>query len=160
MNEIRGPLTPEAMNGDLCAYIDFLAKQPNVGGKAFGAVGFCFSGQMALRAAAVRSSQVTAAVSFHGGGLFTDAPTSPHTLLPRTKAHLYFGHAINDRSMPQEAIEKFNRALAVWGGDYESETYEAHHGWTVPDNPAYNEYQAERAYKKMTDLLNSQLKNN
>lgn len=157
MAEIRGPLTPEAMDRDLSAYVDFLAKQPSVSGKAFGAVGFCFSGQMALRAAATRSEQIAAAASFHGGGLYTDAPTSPHLLLPRVKAHLYFGHGTEDGSMPQEAIEKLNRALAAWGGTYESETYEAHHGWTVPDNPSYNEPQAERAFKKLTNLLNSTL---
>ena len=158
MNEIRAPLTPDAMERDLSAYVDFLARQPAVIAKAFGAVGFCFSGQMALRAAAVRSEQIAAAASFHGGGLYTDAPTSPHTLLPSVKAHLYFGHGIEDRSMPKEAIEKLDRALAAWGGTYDSETYEAHHGWTVPDNPAYNERQAERAYKTLTELLNSVLK--
>jgi carboxymethylenebutenolidase len=153
LNEIRGPLTPDAMDQDLSAYVDFLAKQPSVSGETFGAVGFCFSGQMALRAAAARSEQVAAAASFHGGGLYTDAPGSPHTLLPRIKAHLYFGHGIEDRSMPQEAIEKLDRALAAWGGHYESEVYPAHHGWTVPDNPSYDEQQAERAFKKLTQLF-------
>lgn len=156
MNEIRGPLTPDAMDRDVSAYVDFLGKQPS--GKAFGAVGFCFSGQIALRAAAVRPAQIAAAASFHGGGLYTDAPDSPHTLLPLVKARLYFGHGIEDRSMPQEAIEKLDRALAGWGGQYETEIYEAHHGWTVPDHSAYNEPQAERAYAKLTDLLNSTLK--
>ncbi len=160
MNEIRGPLTPDAMDRDVSAYVDFLATQPSVSGNAFGAVGFCFSGQLALRAAAARSDQIAAAASFHGGGLYTDAPTSPHTLLPRVKARLYFGHGIEDRSMPQEAIEKLDHALAEWGGSYESEIYDAHHGWTVPDNPTYNEPQAERAYKKLTGLLNSVLKHN
>ncbi|HEV2205862.1 MAG TPA: dienelactone hydrolase family protein, partial [Candidatus Acidoferrales bacterium] len=158
MNEIRAPLTPDAMDRDLAAYIDFLAKQSSVSGHALGAVGFCFSGQLALRAAAVRPGQIAAAASFHGGGLYTDAPTSPHTLLPRVKARLYFGHAIDDRSMPEEAIEKFDRALAVWGGKYESEIYQAHHGWSVPDNPAYNEPEAERAYKKLTTLFAQTLK--
>ena len=160
LNEIRGPLTPDAMERDLSEYVDFLAKQPSVSGKAFGAVGFCFSGQLALRAAAVRSGQIGAVASFHGGGLYTDAPTSPHLVLPRVKAHLYFGHATEDHAMPQEAIGKFDRALAAWGGNYESEVYDAHHGWTVPDNPSYNEPQAERAYKKLTDLLRSTLKSN
>ncbi len=158
MREISAPLTLEAMDRDLPAYIDFLAKQPSVSGNAFGVVGFCFSGQMALRAAALRPDQITAVASFHGGGLYTDAPTSPHTLLPRVKARLYFGHGIEDRSMPEEAIDKLDRALAAWGGRYESEIYQAHHGWTVPDNPAYNEPEAERAYKKLTDLLKSALK--
>ncbi len=160
MNEIRAPLTPDAMDRDVSAYVDFLVEQPSVSGKALGAVGFCFSGQMALRAAAVRPGQIAAAASFHGGGLYTDAPASPHTLLPRVKARLYFGHGIEDRSMPQEAIEKLDGALAAWAGQYESETYPAHHGWTVPDNPAYNEPQAERAYKKLTDLLTSTPKRN
>lgn len=158
MNEIRAPLTPEAMDRDLAAYIDFLAKQSSISGPAFGTVGFCFSGQMALRAAAARPDQIAAAASFHGGGLYTDAPTSPHTLLPRVKARLYFGHAIEDRSMSEEAIEKFNRALAAWGGEYETEIYQAHHGWSVPDNPAYNEPEAERAHKKLIDLFSSTLK--
>ena len=158
MNEIRAPLTPDAMDRDLAAYIDFLAKQSSVSGHALGAVGFCFSGQVALRAAAVRPDQIAAAASFHGGGLYTDASTSPHTLLPRVKARLYFGHAIDDRSMPKEAIEKFDRALAAWGGRYESEMYQAHHGWSVPDNPAYNEPEAERAYSKLSDLFSSTLK--
>lgn len=160
MNEIRGPLKPDAMDRDLSAYVDFLAKQPSVSGRAFGAIGFCFSGQMVLRAAALRPDQIAAGACFHGVGLYTDALASPHLLLPRVKAHLYFGHGIEDRSMPQEAIDKLNRALAAWGGNYESEVYDAHHGWTVPDNPAYNEPLAERAYKKLTDLFNATLKRN
>ena len=58
-------------------------------------------------------------------------------------------------SMPKEAIGNLDRALAAWGGRYESEVYQARHGWTVPDNPAYDEPEAERAYKKLTDLLKS-----
>ncbi|MGH9734642.1 MAG: dienelactone hydrolase family protein [Candidatus Acidiferrales bacterium] len=157
MKEISAPLTPEGMDRDLSAYVEFLAKQSSVSGKAFGVIGFCFSGRMALRAAALRPEQIAAAASFHGGGLCKDAPTSPHTLLPPIKARLYFGHGIDDRSMPKEAIENLDRALAAWGGRYDNELYQARHGWTVPDNPAYNEAEAERAYKKLTDLLNSTL---
>jgi carboxymethylenebutenolidase len=158
MNEIRARLTLEAMDRDVAAYIDFLSKQPSISGKTFGVVGFCFTGPMMMRAAAARSDQIAAGASFHGGGLYTDAPTSPHKLLPQVKARLYFGHAIEDRSMPKEAIEKFDRALAAWGGKYQSDIYQAHHGWSVPDNPAYNEPEAERAYKNLIGLLNPALK--
>jgi carboxymethylenebutenolidase len=86
--------------------------------------------------------------------LFTDAPTSPHLLLPRIKARLYFGHAVQDQAMPQEAIENFNRALQAWGSQYESEVYEgAYHGWTIPDSPAYNHHQAEPAFEKLRELF-------
>ena len=155
MNELRGPLTPEAMARDASAYVDFLAAQPAAAPGPLGVVGFCFAGAFAMRVAATRPDRMAAVASFHGGGLYKDGdPNSPHLLLPRIAARLYFGHAADDRSMPREAIAKFDDALAAWGGKYESESYEgAYHGWTVPDSPVYNEPQAERAYGKLTGLL-------
>lgn len=79
-------------------------------------------------------------------------------MLPRVTARLYFGHATKDRSMPQEAIDKLDRALDAWGGQYERDSYEgALHGWTVPDSPVDNEPQAERAFGKLTALFASAL---
>jgi carboxymethylenebutenolidase len=155
INELRAPLTPEAVDRDVSAYVDFLAAQPSAGPGPFGAVGFCFAGAIALRAAATRPDRIAAIASFHGGGLFKDGdPASPHLLLPRIQARLYFGHAADDRSMPREAIARLEEALTAWGGRYESEYYDgAYHGWTVPDFPVYNEPQAERAYGKLTELL-------
>ncbi len=152
--ELMDPLTPEAMERDAGYYLDFLAGHGSVSGGPLGVVGYCFTGAMSVRAAAVRPDKVVAAASFHGGRLYTGAPDSPHLVLPRINARLYFGHAVEDRSMPAEAIEKLNQALETWGGHYESEVYDgAHHGWTVPDNPAYNQPQAERAYGKLKELL-------
>lgn len=155
MAEIRAPLTPEAIDRDASAFVDFLASQPAAGPGPFGVVGFCFAGALAMRTAAKRPDRIAAVATFHAGGLFKDGdPTSPHLLLPKIKARLYFGHAADDRSMPREAISKFEDALKTWGGKYESEYYEgAHHGWTVPDAPVYNEQAAERAYRKLTGLL-------
>lgn len=152
--ELRAPLTPEAVESDAGAYVDFLAGQTGVSPGGLGAVGYCFAGSVALRAAAARPDRIAAAASFHGGGLATDAPTSPHLLLPRIKARLYFGHAVEDRGMPPEAIERLDQALAAWGGRSESEVYEgARHGWTVPDSPVFNGPQAERAFAKLTGLF-------
>jgi len=153
VGELGQALPPDAQDRDIPAYVDFLAKQPSLKGNAFGAVGYCFTGAMAMRFAADRPDRIVAVASFHGGGLCNDAPRSPHLLLPRIKARLYFGHATDDRSMPRETIEKFDRALAAWGGKYESEVYPAHHGWTVPDNPTYDEPQAERAFGKLKQLF-------
>jgi carboxymethylenebutenolidase len=159
LGELREPLTPEAMERDAGSYVDFLAAHAAVAPGPIGVVGYCFSGSVALCAAAARSERIAAAAAFHGGGLFTDAPTSPHRLLPRIQARLYFGHAVEDRSMPPDAIENLDRALEAWGGRYESEVYEgAHHGWTVPDSPVYNPPQAGRAFGKLTELLRDTLK--
>ena len=157
--ELMAPLTPEAVARDGASYVDFLAAHDSVSEGSIGVVGYCATGSIALRIAAARPDRIAAAASFHGGGLFTDAPISPHLVLPRVKARLYFGHAIQDRSMPEEAIEKFNRALESWGGEYESEVYEgAYHSWTVPDSPVYNQPQAERAFAKLTGLFARTLK--
>jgi len=157
--ELSGPLRPEAMERDASAYVDFLASRPSTRNGAMGVVGYCFTGSMALRTAAARPEKIAAAASFHGGGLCTDSPRSPHTVLPRVQARLYFGHAFEDRSMPDEAIEKLDRALQSWGGAYASETYpDAKHGWTVPDSAAYNQPQAERAFEKLIELFQSSLK--
>ncbi len=157
--ELTAPLTPGAMGRDGSAFVDFLAKQDSVGSGPVGVVGYCFTGAMALRTAAMRPEKIAAAASFHGGRLFTDAPDSPHTLLPRVKGRLYFGHAIEDRSMPKEAIENLGRALQSWGGTYENETYEgAYHSWTTLDSPVYNQPQADRAFDKLIELFDSTLR--
>jgi carboxymethylenebutenolidase len=160
--ELSAPFTPELMERDASDYVEFLAGQDSVGDGPMGVVGHCFTGPMAMRAAAARPDRIAAAASFHGVRLFTDDAKSPHLVLPRVKARLYFAHAVNDNSMPQEAIEKLDRALEAWGaggGAYESEVYEgAYHGWTAPDSPVYNQAQAERAFKKLAELFAETLK--
>ena len=157
--ELRAPLTPEAVERDATAYVNFLTSHKAANGGSIGVVGYCFTGAFAMRTAAANPGKVAAVASFHGGGLYSDEPTSPHLVLPRIKAQLYFGHATNDRSMPQEAIEKFDRALAAWGGKYQSEVYEgAFHGWTVADAPVYNQPQADRAFQNLTDLFAAKLR--
>ena len=156
--ELSQPLTPEAMEEDAAAYIGFLASQDCVRPDAMGVVGYCFTGKMALRTAAALPDKIAASASVHGGGLLTDAPTSPHLTLTRIKARLYFGHATNDRGMPEDAIAKLDQALAAWGGKYESEVYkDAFHSWTSSDSPVYNAPQAERAFQKLTELLAEEL---
>lgn len=156
--ELRDSLPPDAVERDAAAYVDYLAANEFVREGGMGVVGYCFTGSMAMRTAAARPETITAAASFHGAGLCTDAPTSPHLLLPRIKARLYFAHAVKDQGMPQEAIEEFDRALEAWGGKYESEVYEgAYHSWTVPDSPVYNQPQAERAFEKERELFRQTL---
>jgi len=158
--ELVEPMTPEAQQRDVAAYVDLLAAQPAVRPGPVGVVGYCFSGALALRAAAARPAKVAAAASFHGGGLYKAGDAgSPHLVLPQVEARLYFGHAVEDRSMTAEDIAHFEQALASWGGEYESEMYEgASHGWTVPDNPVFNLVQADRAFGKLTELLAEMLR--
>jgi carboxymethylenebutenolidase len=158
MADLTQPLTPEAMEADGSAYVSFLRSQDCTRESKMAVVGYCFTGKMALHAAAAEPKIIAAGASFHGGGLFTDSPASPHLTLPRIDARLYFGHATSDRSMPEEAIAKLDLALEKWGGKYESEIYkDAYHSWTSSDSPVYNAPQAERAFQKLTQLLRATL---
>ena len=154
LHALFASLSGAMMEKDAPHYVKALLDQPNVSGKKIAVVGYCYTGAMALRTAAVCVDQVAAAASFHGGQLVTEAEDSPHSRIPQVKGELYFGHAIEDQSMPPDAIEKLNDTLKAWGGAYDSEVYEgAKHGWTVPGRDVYNEKQAERHYQKLFALL-------
>jgi carboxymethylenebutenolidase len=147
-------LTGAMMEKDAPLYVKALLERKEVSGARIAVVGYCFSGAMALRTAAVAAGEVAAAASFHGGQLVTEASDSPHSRVPLVKGELYFGHAVEDQSMPPDAVEKLNDMLKAWGGRYDSEVYEgALHGWTVPGRDVYNEKQAERAHARLLDLL-------
>jgi carboxymethylenebutenolidase len=157
--ELMAALTPAGMEKDGAAYVDFLAQQPYVTNGGIGVVGYCFTGAMAVRTAAMRPERIAAAASFHGARLLTDTPDSPHLLLPRIKASLYFGHAVDDKGMPKEVIEELGRALESWSGAYENETYAgAFHSWTASDSPVYNSIQADRAFIKLVEFFDRTLK--
>ena len=159
LHTLFGCLTAEQMESDGKAYIDFLLAQKGVKAGKVGVVGYCFTGQMALRMAATVPDKVAAAASFHGGFLVTDKPNSPHRQLPRVKARLYFGHAVEDSTATPEQVATLDEALRAWHGAFQSEVYEgAKHGWTVPGRPVYNELQAERAFEKEVELFDATLK--
>ena len=154
--ELKAPMTTAAMERDGSAYVDFLLSKSYVNG-SMGVIGFCFAGKFALLVAAMRPDRVVAAASFHGGGLFTDTIDSPHLVLPRVKARLYFAHATNDQSMSTEAIEKFEWALRSWSGDYQSEMYDAKHGWMIPGGRVYDAANAERGFERLMQLFEETL---
>ncbi len=155
---LRAALTPEALRADIAVLLDYLAAQPYVRGLQTGVIGYCMSGSFALRAAADFPDRIAAAASFHGGGLATEAPDSPHLNVERIKAQLYFGHAEADASMPPEAIARLDSALTQGGVKFTSEIYAARHGFAVADGPAYNATAAEKHWQSLTVLFGATLK--
>ncbi len=150
---LTSPLTPEAVTEDARAWVRTLDEHGAAPGP-IGVLGHCFTGGIAVYTAAALPDRIGVAASFHGGGLFRkDDPNSPHLQIPKIKASLYFGHAKDDGSMPAEAIKSLEHELANWGGKFESDMYNAPHGWTVPDNPSFNQPEAERAHTKLLSLL-------
>src|ERR1700681_2350527 len=81
---------------DATAYVAFLDAQKEVSkSKKIGTQGYCMGGALVVRPAATLPDPIGAGASFHGGGLVTDKPDSPHLLAPKIKARMYLGIASN-----------------------------------------------------------------
>jgi carboxymethylenebutenolidase len=114
---------------------------------------------MTIVTTSAEPKELAAASSFHGSRLASDEADSPHKLAPKIKARMFFGYAVEDRTMPPEAVEKLEKALDAAGVRYESETFEgARHGWCVKDHNVYNEPQGERAWSRMLKLFKETLR--
>ncbi|QLH26020.1 dienelactone hydrolase family protein [Streptomyces sp. Rer75] len=153
-----GPLmkahTPELATRDAGAYLAWLAASPLVTNGPVGSVGYCMGGVLAVRTAAAHPERVAAAASFHGGHLVTDAPDSPHRLVDRVSAELYFGHADQDPSIPADQIAVLEQALDAAGVRYRSEVYEgAHHGFTQVDTAMYDASAEDRHWRELLALF-------
>src|SRR5205823_15074914 len=121
---------------DAAAFVALLDQQKEVNkAKKFGTQGYCMGGPLVVRTAAALPDRIGAGGSFHGGGLVTDQPTSPHLLAPKIKARMYFGIASNDDMRQPDAKDKLKEAF---GQKAEIEVYsKSLHGWCVPDMPAH-----------------------
>jgi carboxymethylenebutenolidase len=149
---------------DAIAYVAFLDAQKEVNkSKKIGTQGYCMGGALVVRTSATLADRVGAGASFHGGGLVTDKPDSPHLLAPKIKAHMYFGIASSDDVKQPDAKDKLKEAFAAAKVPAEIEVYPTQHGWCIPDMPVrdgvpiYNKPEAERAWAKLVALYNSAL---
>jgi carboxymethylenebutenolidase len=141
------------------SFINFLLQQKEVSGK-IGLTGYCMGGRVAFAMAARYPNSIGAIAGFHAGGLATDAPDSPHLLASKIKCEVYFGHADQDTSLPQEQIKKFNQALQNAHVKFETEVYlGAQHGYTQKDLPAFNETAFNKHWDKLFPLFERNLKN-
>ncbi|HEY1509339.1 MAG TPA: dienelactone hydrolase family protein [Solirubrobacteraceae bacterium] len=149
-------LTPEASASDGQAYLEFLAAQAP---GPVGITGYCMGARVGWRIAASQPDRVAALGGFHGGGLATDAPDSPHKTAGKLQADVYFGHADQDANMTPEQIATLDEALADAGVTHRSDLYEgAMHGYTMSDTAVFNEAATERHFTELFALLDRTLK--
>jgi carboxymethylenebutenolidase len=167
LNPLMASINAEgAAEKDASVYIAFLDAQKQVNkSKKIGTQGYCMGGALVMRTAATVPLRVGAGASFHGGGLVTDKPNSPHLLAPKIKAKMYFGIAANDDKNQPDAKVKLQEAFEAAHNPAKIEVYsESLHGWCVPDMPMsqngmpiYNKLDAERAWEKLISLYKSAL---
>ncbi len=154
-----------AAEKDAAAYVAFLDAQSQVNkAKKIGTQGYCMGGPLVMKTAAALPDRIGAGASFHGGGLVTNNPDSPHLLAPKMKARMYIGIASNDDSRQPDAKDKLKEAFAAAKVPAEIEVYPSLHGWCVPDMPKsaegapiYNKPDAEKAWAKLVALYKTAL---
>jgi carboxymethylenebutenolidase len=156
---LAGTLSPATALTDAKAFVAYLDAQPSVDTKKkMGTTGYCMGGPFVFRTAASYPDRVGAAATFHGGGLVTDKPESPHLLIPKMKAHFLVAIAENDDASQPDAKSILKDSFAKANLPAEIEVYAgAKHGWCPPDSQVYNADQAEKAWGRMMVLFKSAL---
>lgn len=144
---------------DMEAFLAHVDAQPNVRRGRIGLTGYCMGGRLSLYAAGHLGDRVAAVASYHGGGLATDAPDSPHRLAPQIRARVYVAGAIEDRSFDDAQKARLERALTEAGVDHLIETYPARHGWVLCDTPAHDPVAAERHWDTLLELFGQTISN-
>jgi carboxymethylenebutenolidase len=144
---------------DAKAFIGWLDGQAAVAkNRRIGTQGYCMGGPMAFRTAAAVADRVGAAASFHGGGLVTDQPNSPHLQAAKSSAQFLVAIAANDDQRSPTEKTTLKETFAKADRPAEIEVYEgAAHGWCPPDSGVYNEAQAEKAWARLLALYGKAL---
>jgi len=164
--EIRDIVLPLARSlnedthfADARAFQAWLDRQPEVDtSRGIGTTGYCMGGPMVMRTVAAVPERFKAGATFHGGGLATDAPNSPHLTVPNTTAAMLHAVAENDDQNDPDAKVKLRNAYDAAGLSAEIEVYSgALHGWCAIDSQVYNHDQAERAWGRLLVLFEKAL---
>ncbi|MGW7497087.1 dienelactone hydrolase family protein [Streptomyces luteogriseus] len=147
-------LTPDLAMRDAGAYLSWLDGHPAVADGPVALTGYCMGARLSLLTAGTYPERVAAAAGFHGGRLATDTPESPHLVADKVTAELYFGHADQDPSLPEEQIRRLEEALTSAGVRHRCEVYTgAPHGFTQADTASYHREGDERHWSALLDLL-------
>ncbi|HYB96437.1 MAG TPA: dienelactone hydrolase family protein [Vicinamibacterales bacterium] len=153
-----GGLNATTHNTDAKAFIAWLDAQPQVDKRRkIGTTGYCMGGPIVMRTAAAVPDRVGAGCSFHGGGLTTKNPDSPHLLIPQMNAAFLIAVAENDDKRDPESKHILRQAFDAAKKQAEIEVYPAAHGWCPPDAEVYDREQAEKAWSRMLALFKTAL---
>ena len=151
--------TPDMASRDAVAFSAYLDTLPEARRGAMGTTGYCMGGRLSLIAAESLGDRIQAAASFHGGNLANpDDPASPHRHIDMLAATVYVAGAIDDQSFPDDQKELLEATLTAADIPHTIETYDARHGFAVPDNPSFDRAASERHWAATTAFFGSVLR--
>jgi carboxymethylenebutenolidase len=144
---------------DAKAFTAWLDQQSAVAkNRKLGTQGYCMGGPMAFRTAAAAPDRVGGVATFHGGGLVTTMPDSPHLQAATSKAQFLVAIAANDDMRAPNDKVALKETFAKANLPAEIEVYVGSaHGWCPPDSGVYNEALAEKAWSRLLVLYGKAL---
>ena len=156
---LAGSLSPDTAMTDAKAFVGYLESQAAVDKKRkMGTTGYCMGGPFVMRTAAAFPNRIGAGCTFHGGGLVTEKPDSPHLLIPKMKASFLIAIAANDDMREPKSKDVLKESFAQAKLPAEVEVYDGTmHGWCPPDAAVYNHDQAEKAWSRQLALFKTAL---
>jgi carboxymethylenebutenolidase len=156
---LHATLNADTLQFDAQAFVAFLDRQQAVDTKQkLATTGYCMGGPAVMVTAASVPERVGAGATFHGGGLVTDKPDSPHLLIGQMKAQLLIAIAESDDAKDPKAKDTLRDAFAKAKLPAEIEVYAGtKHGWCPTDSHVYDHDQAEKAWGRMLALFGRSL---
>jgi carboxymethylenebutenolidase len=159
LRPLASALNPTTHMTDAKAFVAWLDQQAAVSKtRKIGTQGYCMGGPIAFRTSAAVPDRVGAVASFHGGGLVTTAPDSPHLQAATSHAQFLIAIAENDDQRAPTDKDAMKETFAKANLPAEIEVYTgAAHGWCPPDSGVYNEPLAEKAWARLLVLYGKAL---
>ena len=158
MRAVRTKMTIPPVMDDVAAMMAFADAQPGVKRGPVGVHGYCMSGPYALAAAARYPDRITAAASFYGTWLVSDAVETPHLTLGKIKGEVHIACAEIDELAPLPMVAELRALFEQAGTAGELELYASvHHGFAFPGRKIYDQPAAERHWERLIALYRHRL---
>ena len=157
MQRVIPSASPANVTRDSQAFLRWLDAQPEVLHGPIGLVGYCMGGRLALYVAGQLGERIAAVASYHGSGLATDAPDSPHRFVDNIRGRVYVAGAIEDKGFDDAQKARLEQALTDAGVDHVVTTYPARHGWVPRDTPVHDAAQTARHWSTLLELFGETL---
>jgi carboxymethylenebutenolidase len=158
MRAVRTKMTIPPVLDDVAAMLAFADAADGVKRGPVGVHGYCMSGPYALAAAVRYPDRVSAAASFYGTWLISDAVESPHLSFAQVKGELYIGCAEIDDLAPPPMVAELRALFEKAGSPGELELFPGvHHGFAFAERKVYAKPAAERHWERLIALYRRRL---
>ena len=158
MRAIRTKMTIPPVMEDVAAMLAFIDRRDDIRRGPVGVHGYCMSGPYALAAAARYPDRITAAASFYGTWLVSDAAESPHLNLSKIKGEVHIACAEYDDLAPMPMVRELQGLFQKAGTAGEIEIYPGvYHGFAFPQRWCYQKQAAEKHWERLIALYRKRL---